>query len=396
MFSWRLLRILYHSGRPLSLHQVQNVRKIFVSLGDTLATSFVKWQCLSTHPLSVFPAVISFISLIATTTTATTTNMELLNVSSAEKPTSFGDLAALSINDSEDFPVPPCSCGGEHIPGKHYHSSHSTSTGDDSTHPFTAKEDESSGEALGPMEEKASSQPSIVFPVVKPPHSDAWSNLSKQVWKKSNGVEILMKFEEASSDDIDRIANKVAKNIRPWFEREAVASVHHMQRVMDITENLRAFRWFCEEHLKPDTIRGYKIKLAARHGQAATQCPAWHTDYVPIRFLQTLLGPGSLYIAPENYSSSTSSSEPMIQHVLINQRPPELDNHPEWKEAAVKTSKVGLNQAETGQPIMLVGNQWREVAKQEYKNIQTVLHRSPHNVPKQQGRVLMTLDVLVE
>ena len=150
------------------------------------------------------------------------------------------------------------------------------------------------------------------------------------------------------------------------------------------------------------------MTIAAMHGRAATRCPAWHCDHVPVRSIRTLHGPGTLYIDPSEYSYENDKG----LQCMVRNEPPEEMNDPDidtrespsvWKDRCLQEySTATASQATAGEIVFLIGRQWAQISKQEAldafhdNTCAAILHRSPRNVAKDQGRVIMTIDVLLE
>uniref|UniRef100_A0A6U2Z150 Uncharacterized protein n=1 Tax=Entomoneis paludosa TaxID=265537 RepID=A0A6U2Z150_9STRA len=137
-------------------------------------------------------------------------------------------------------------------------------------------------------------------------------------------------------------------------------------------------------------------------GESATRCPAWHVDYVPVRWIQTLVGPGCWYLNPP------TDDNPQLKLIANGMKANQAHgffgtcnedddtNMPlpeDWKERLVAESGVTPQQAATGQAVLLVGKAWPQVRRGA--PLPPVLHRSPHDVPSDQARVLLTLDVVL-
>lgn len=238
--------------------------------------------------------------------------------------------------------------------------------------------------------------PSVIFPSdgqSKDFEQIAWSNLKQKLWTKPRGVEYKVEWDASFSMPLSKVAHTAAKHIRFWFDDkdEDFMHSHHYARVADLTRTLLSYVEFCELYFSKDNIRGYKLKLAAMHGSCATRCPAWHTDYVTVRCLKTFYGPGTLYLDPDLYDIY-----PRIQNVLKNDCPSDLTGMDDWKDVLL-LDQLALtpDTAPTGSSIFLLGHQWLD--RMAHKNLdgRAVLHRSPVDVPSNQGRVFLALDVVL-
>ena len=245
-----------------------------------------------------------------------------------------------------------------------------------------------STENLPPMQikkkrvvEKQEPSSSVVFPQLNP-HLEAWSKLSSEVLNHPDGA-IRFEHEFNPKDSFLDVAEQMARDIKSCFEDDD----SNNERSQDILSGIQTFDSFCKKHMD-GKIKEYHLKVSVMHGRTATQCPFWHVDNVPVRYMQTFLGPGSMYIDPKIYYNG-------VHDRIINNDPPSGMAHlRNWKEHMVKASGIEPGQAKLGQAAMLVGFRWPDFARKLDLNRVPVIHRSPLDV--KDGRVLMVLDVKLE
>jgi len=221
-----------------------------------------------------------------------------------------------------------------------------------------------------------------VSSVIIPPgfevyNSKAWSKLSVQELQE-------VRFEWKKENNPLLVARTIAGRISPWFN---VAETQEAMFLQDIEKSISTFHDLCTSRL--ENVSGYRIKVTAMRGKSATRCPAWHTDYVPMRWIQTFYGPGCCYVDPD-----ATKNNVIIQRVMDPQGG--LVKPAAWKERQIAKSGVTVCQAALGEPVVLVGHRWSETKKAHLDDLSGVLHRSPLNVPSSQGRVLLTLDVVID
>ena len=243
---------------------------------------------------------------------------------------------------------------------------------------------------------KVSGQPSVILPAVSrdltswTPRAKLFSNIRATLTPESKKYVATWEKQE----DFAPVANSIACSINSCFEEDKEA---HSARLADIEDSMKTFMLFCEENLDAGRILGYEIKVSNLQGEKATQCPAYHVDNVPIRWIETLHGPGSVYLDPEEYTSHYGNGG-LLRNMVDNTPPAKFREYPgtKWKEEVVKVLEIKPSQAKAGQPIMLVGHRWADVAKDTQDSRDGVLHRSPTNVLKSQARILLVLDVKME
>jgi hypothetical protein len=262
----------------------------------------------------------------------------------------------------------------------------------------------------------------------------AWSKISPVVWDRIScrdyGEEIRMEWKENSNrsdDDTNLLA--VAKmvvdemNANEWFvncdnddEKDntdlsnTIDKFYPSFRLLNIESSMKSFVNICQSKL--NDIKGYRIKVSVMHGKSATRCPSWHTDYVSIRWIQSMVGPGSDFINDDcnNDEDDNEDDDDVISYLQrVRNNDKEYEVHQEgndrtdWKDILVERSHVQIQQVPTGQALVIVGNAWSDWSKEEgtspsigrrRRRRDGVLHRSPQNVPKDQGRILLVLDVI--
>ena len=223
---------------------------------------------------------------------------------------------------------------------------------------------------------------------------EAWSHVSSAV-SKNRGMDLEIRVEWKPGDDLLRVARYAIGETNQWFIDGRNLKLYPSARLLNIVSSMKAFVDICESNLHH--IQGYRLKLAAMHGKTATRCPLWHIDNVPIRWIQTMVGPGTSYV------DDNSKTNPYLQRVRYPDKELEIqagNNNPHWKDILVEKSCAQIQQAPVGEPIVLPGYLWSESSKQQgTKNdsrFLPVIHRSPHNVQTDQGRVLLNLDVICD
>ena len=130
----------------------------------------------------------------------------------------------------------------------------------------------------------------------------------------------------------------------------------------ELGQSFRTFEDFCRRYLDP--ARTCRARLVASRGRQSTKCPQWHTDYVPVRWIQALVGPGCV-----------------------------------WAEYANGSPEASARQAATGTAVLLPGRYWNDYFLHSTCNEATVVsasavrHKSPELSFPWQGRILLTIDV---
>ena len=232
-------------------------------------------------------------------------------------------------------------------------------------------------------------------------NSDAWSDLSSIVWKSQRTKEIVLEWDEAIGQEerLVEIAKLAVDETEVWF-KDGASDNSRMLRMLNLCSSMRCYVKHCRKHLT--NIRSYKLKLSAMHGSNATRCPLWHADNVPLRWIQSYTGPGCMYMDEEAHKNNNGKVNPFLQRVRESDYDEEARRlGPDWKKKLVELSGVPTLGSPTGEPALLVGRMWStwSIEKEQQDTplqgpMAGVLHRSPHNVPVDQERILLNLDVV--
>lgn len=187
-----------------------------------------------------------------------------------------------------------------------------------------------------------------------------------QPFQKQSGCDVTIEWK--NGEDLNQVAASLLQ------KTPAKEHVHVLEEYL--ADCLQDFQSFCSQHLRvqtdhPNSIQGFKARIVATRG--ATKCPRWHLDHVPVRWIQSLVGPGCDYVVDQDYSEE-------LQEFLND------DNR--------QNSAIETRQAKPQEVALLVGNRWNEFALEAEPYIPPVLHKSPE-IPVWNGRVLFTLDVVV-
>jgi hypothetical protein len=234
----------------------------------------------------------------------------------------------------------------------------------------------------------ASTNPSVIHPHVVA-DTELWAELCPNLWDDSRGLDVRIDWHRPSTPSkVSAFANDVATTI---LEQITATTGLNREDKMQATlvQSLEAFMQFCEEHL--DAIEGYHARIIASRGSSATKCPAWHQDHVPVRWIQSLYGPGCQWVDTiENWSTADESEDDEGEDSSLHESLTDLN------QRRVNHS-MKVRQASPGKAVILIGKGWREFAKgQETRDLPAVVHKSPPGMRPWQGRVLLTIDVTLK
>lgn len=140
----------------------------------------------------------------------------------------------------------------------------------------------------------------------------------------------------------------------------------------ELATAMAAFCTYCHDHSLPND-NTFRARIVCGRGPTSAKCPKWHVDHVPVRWIQSLVGPGC------EWTSTTVSCD---------------NNHTDDDDDDVVNNNDTLNLnirnrqvVPQGQAVLVHGNRWPGPEP-------PCLHKSPSNIPPWQGRVLFTMDVV--
>ena len=120
----------------------------------------------------------------------------------------------------------------------------------------------------------------------------------------------------------------------------------------------------------------FKARVVATRGPSGTKCPRWHVDHVPMRWVQSLVGPGCDYVVGSDG----------IQWDAVNGI--DISDTDQANLELVDETVADVRHAQPGQGVALWG-------AENVDGRVPAVHKSPKLGPFE-GRVLLTLDVVRE
>ena len=227
------------------------------------------------------------------------------------------------------------------------------------------------------------SRQSVIRPGIKA-DTRVWNNVCPGVFENARGVDVRLNWKKDSKAVRSALAERVASAMLEQIIGGSVpSSPETKSKHACLAASLEAFMAFCEEHLKQESFIGYSARLVATRGSPSTKCPAWHQDHVPVRWIQSLVGPGCQWVELSDWVAADESDDAssVIQESVE-----------EMNQRRVDTS-VPVHQASPGEAVLLVGRSWSEFCI-ENQNLPAVVHRSPSGFLPWQPRILLTMDLL--
>jgi hypothetical protein len=237
-------------------------------------------------------------------------------------------------------------------------------------------------------------QPSTTTTADKANIISPWNELCPSIWRpKEASLDVTITWTVEDSP------KRVAQELIHRCASPSLSSAKTSVMVDSLTESLETFGAFCREELTDcNNSNKFKARIVATRGPSGAKCPQWHVDHVPIRWIQSLIGPGCEFVTNPDTGIDWS-----VVNGLLNEEDDDEDvvyaSVEDRNRALVDTKSANIYSAQEQEAILLVGNRWNEFAKTKTTtplSLKPVVHKSPSDIPMWQGRVLLTQDVLVD
>lgn len=165
---------------------------------------------------------------------------------------------------------------------------------------------------------------------------------------------------------MDQLLSQISSQVEGSFSIEALR-----QPLLDSFERFSSLV-IADADIKTNE---FKARIVATRGSVGTKCPRWHADHVPIRWIQSLVGPGCDYLVGERG----------VNRELLNGILDDISTQ-DANKRIVDSSLASIRQGQEGEAVVLVG-------RDNSRGIPAAIHKSPTLLPWQ-GRVLLTIDVV--
>lgn len=233
----------------------------------------------------------------------------------------------------------------------------------------------------------------VIYPDISTVDDRVWKPLCPTVWENARGVvDVRQNWKRpTTSAAVTTVAKQMAASLVNDIVQQKATTTTILQqqaRQADLAQALGTFMTFCDAHLQSTAVGGYSARIVATRGSPSTKCPAWHQDHVPVRWIQSLVGPGCEWVVLDNNWASTNDDDDE-----------EDDESSSLSVDALNQRRVPAgtptHQAAPGQAVLLVGRLWKDTCRRnDERRLNAVVHKSPSGLPPWQGRVLLTMDVL--
>ena len=204
---------------------------------------------------------------------------------------------------------------------------------------------------------------------------ETFKHLVPPMWNTTCDVDI--RFQWSLSDE----PRAVADDIMSRLPRRAGDATETQRKIL--SQSIKSFSSYCSSHLR-NCVK-FKGRLLATRGGEGKKCPNFHVDHVPVRWIQSLHGPGCQWVDEEYVNWDV-----LLSYVSTET----LDSRE--RNRLVVDSDARIRQAPPGEALILVGNRFPEFrvdGDRESKSPLPVVHRSPEILLPWQGRVLLTMDI---
>jgi hypothetical protein len=201
-------------------------------------------------------------------------------------------------------------------------------------------------------------------------HTNDWKALVPAPWEAARGLDVTIEWTTSSQQPVEASCREAAAR---WIEY-APGSPLALQD--DLAWSMQHFVDFCQTHLRA-TPHKYKARIVCGRGPSTAKCPRWHVDHIPVRWIQSLVGPSVEWIDDPNDVQWERFWEEDDEDDRVN-------------------PSAARCQAPEGQAVLLLGNRWQELALDDEKRSLPCVHKSPSGVRPWDGRVLLTMDGMVD
>ena len=245
--------------------------------------------------------------------------------------------------------------------------------------PLLASQKDNVKKSFAPGETNLSSY-LIYKPKSKTSVKNLWDEMcpSWSVIGKSTSLDVVITWTRSTEDAAHQAASELIGQMNPSPEKEIIL-------IDELTKSLIEFSDFCKEHIDKGQQK-YKARIVASRGKMGTKCPQWHIDHVPVRWIQSLKGPGCEIVLENGINwSAINGLEDDDSLLEIKDR----------NDLRVDSKLATIYRAKEQEVALLVGNKWNDFAKQSSTPLDPAVHRSPSEIPPWQGRILLTQDILL-
>lgn len=225
---------------------------------------------------------------------------------------------------------------------------------------------------------------SVIYPGVQA-SPRVWKNVCPGIFEDVRGVDVRLHWDIDQDSSASSLAERVASSMMAHI-RQRIPGLSETEKMQDsLADSFNAFMTFCDDNLQG--VEGYTARVVATRGPPSTKCPAWHQDHVPVRWIQSLYGPGCEWVDLQDWSTGTDEADAEDDSVLLNESVDDMNRR------RVDPNEP-IHQSCPGQAVMLVGRSWRRYCRNPaLADLPAVIHKSPSGFLPWQGRVLLTIDV---
>ena len=243
---------------------------------------------------------------------------------------------------------------------------------------------------------------SYIYRHVKPIYVDLWERLcptwtvdrfSKRIPSSMSPSQVDVFGTWTPNDDPD----EVAKNLLRQCDSTPMTEEHIRLLAANLSESLRGFRDFCQEHVLPSRAQfpdtfcvRFKYRLIATRGRSGTKCPLYHVDHVPVRWIETFVGPGVDVVVGDvgvRWNAFHSDDQDDFELSLTDE---------ERNGLRVDASVADVYFAQPGEAVLMIGNEFsgdeEGLVPPSSVRVVPVVHKSPQ-IREGQPRVRFTQDI---
>lgn len=245
-----------------------------------------------------------------------------------------------------------------------------------------------------------------IYRPVQPIYEDLWEELcppstldlySKETQDSTSPTELQV----SGTWTPDESPNEVAENLLGQCGSTLMTDQSIGLLAASLSESLQAYRDFCQKHVIPARKQQvqedgccvhFKYRLIATRGESGTKCPLYHFDHVPVRWIQTFVGPGVDMVVGNDgvrWEAFQSYERDEDDHELS------LTDE-ERNDFRVDASVANVYSAPPGEAVLMIGNEFngnQQDISALSSRVRPVVHKSPQ-MPQGRPRVRFTQDIV--
>ncbi len=223
---------------------------------------------------------------------------------------------------------------------------------------------------------------------IAPKKSECWGEIAANLKKNDaalhrrlgTGVDITMEFDDADKGAAALVQKCLSSS------NQALETPHELNSTVNYISSILSL---FQSHISARENVRCKVRITSSLGSVGTKCPRWHLDYVPLRLILSLTGPGCEYIPFEHEKLYPDG----VNRNALNNGLDEADTA-EANSMIIpgETNNNLVVHAKDGEAVLLMGRVWS--SSRLMSGVPAAPHRSPSIFDEDLLRVVMVVDAV--